>query len=405
MRQGILISILTLFTVCSLCLSREMTPSSPDDLHDAQLIAIVISGELTPPVELTEAIYNDLLLIKSAYPEIADIHYRPTYSPKTMIIGLTNQAMTDFKNGQYHALDELNVTYGVVGIKTFDFINAVVLQFDQIYNIELLSEIYENTVSEGIRYVEPDYMIGDGDTIIPDPPIYTFIRAWGDCPAGCIFQEYYYFHIKDEQVRLVDPDPGLIADAGEDQVVFAWVAGYALTQLDGTRSFSVFGKSVDYYWFDVNDLIATGAEPNVVLPVGEHVIDLVVSDGIADSEPNACVVTVIEPFETTARVMPGVINLKANRPKLNGRIEFTGTEMPVLDPNQPMLLLVGDAQIESQDQKLVYSEEDNAWYLRGTFDSAAVYENLTGFDEAEIILVSRFDSGQWLYGMDIVRIK
>ena len=196
-----------------------------------------------------------------------------------------------------------------------------------------------------------------------------------------------------------------VANAGEDQAVYAWIDGYAMVSLDGTGSFDPDGDVLEYYWFDANELIETGAEPNVVLGVGEHVIDLIVSDRIADSEPDACTVTVIEPFETTARMLPGVINLKANRPELNGRIEFAGAEMPVLDPNQPMLLLVGDAQIESQDQKLLYSEEDNAWYLRGTFDSAPVLENLTGFEETEIILISRFDSGQWIYGTDIVKVK
>ena len=197
-----------------------------------------------------------------------------------------------------------------------------------------------------------------------------------------------------------------VADAGEDQTVFAFFDGDAEVQLDGIDSYDPDGDELEYYWYnDSNNLIATGAEPNVLLPVGEHVIDLIVNDGFEDSEPNSCVVTVIEPFETTAKMMPGIINLKSKRPSLRGRIEFAGETMPVLDPNEPMLLLIGDVMIEALEQKLVYSEENTMWYLTGSFESAVVTENLIGGTETEITLVSRFETGQWVYGRDVVRVK
>ncbi len=212
------------------------------------------------------------------------------------------------------------------------------------------------------------------------------------------------------------PNTAPVANAGDDQLAHAWIDGFAEVQLDGTDSYDEDGDVLEYYWYDGNDLIATGAEPNVVLPVGEHVIDLIVNDGIEDSEPDSCVVTVIEPVETTGRMLPGVINLKVNRDQINGRIEFAGEEMPVLDPNEPMLLLVSDAEIQAAEQKLVYCEEEIAWYLMGSFDSAAVIENLplnttakqsltVPPAEAEITLVARFEAGQWVYGTDMVKVK
>jgi hypothetical protein len=190
-----------------------------------------------------------------------------------------------------------------------------------------------------------------------------------------------------------------------DVTGYAWVDGYALVKLDGVGSYDEDGDVLEYYWYDGKDLIATGAEPNVVLPVGEHVIDLVVNDGIEDSEPDSCVVTVVEPFETVARMLPGMINLKSQRPRLIGRIEFAGEQAPVLDPNEAMLLLVGVSEVEAGRQMLVYADEETAWYLVGFFDSAAVTENLTGGTQAEMTLVSRFESGQWVYGRDVVTVK
>jgi hypothetical protein len=87
------------------------------------------------------------------------------------------------------------------------------------------------------------------------------------------------------------------ADVGLDITVYAWIDGLAEVQLDGTGSYDADGDLLEYFWYDGNELIATGADPNVVLGVGEHVIDLIVNDGIEDSEPDSCVVTVIESTE------------------------------------------------------------------------------------------------------------
>ena len=201
------------------------------------------------------------------------------------------------------------------------------------------------------------------------------------------------------------PNALSVAEAGADITAYAWIDGYALVGLNGTASFDEDGDALEYYWYDANELIATGAEPNVVLPVGEHEITLIVNDGIWNSQPDTCTITIIEPFETTARMLPGVINLKNGRSRLMGRIEFAGETMPVLDPNQPMLLLVGDAEIEAPDQKLVYSEETVSWYLMGSFASAAIIENLAGQTEVEVTLITRFEAGQWVYGKDVVKVK
>ena len=84
-----------------------------------------------------------------------------------------------------------------------------------------------------------------------------------------------------------------VANAGEDQIAYAGIDGFAQVKLNATGSYDEDEDKLEYFWYnDANDLIATGAEPDVVLTAGEHVIDLYVNDGLEASEPNSCVVSV-----------------------------------------------------------------------------------------------------------------
>jgi hypothetical protein len=183
----------------------DLIDPDPVRLLEAQQMALDISGQLRPPADLTEQIYNDLAAIRSSYPEFADITYRPHAVPDEIIVGLTQEAAEQFRNGQFHALDELNELYGPVTVgplRGSDRHPYIILKFEQLYNTELLSAIYAR--AEGVRYAEPNHIIGDRSTIDADPPFYTFILAWGDCPAGCIYREFYHFKVEDGRVTIPD---------------------------------------------------------------------------------------------------------------------------------------------------------------------------------------------------------
>ncbi|MHC4114819.1 MAG: hypothetical protein ACYSSL_05820, partial [Planctomycetota bacterium] len=94
----------------------DINDPNADRLLEAQLLALEVEGQLRPSEEITEQIYNDLFAIRSNYPEIAFITYMPRAVPDEIMIGLTAEAAEQFRNGQYHALDELNETYGVIEI-------------------------------------------------------------------------------------------------------------------------------------------------------------------------------------------------------------------------------------------------------------------------------------------------
>ena len=201
------IYILVLICVAFCVTLAKAHSSTLSPLQEAQILAIDVSGELLPPQELTQQILNDLAAIRKAYPIIADINYLPHYRPDELMVGISKDAAEQFKAGQYHGLDELNKQYGVIAIDANHIyhgsLNILVLKFDKIYNAELLSDIYEQANPEGLVYAEPDYVAGDSDTIHAEPPDYTFIEGWGDCPAGCINHRYWHFRVENGQVTLL----------------------------------------------------------------------------------------------------------------------------------------------------------------------------------------------------------
>ena len=188
---------------------------------EAQMLAIEVSGQLRPPEELAIRIDNDSTVTRFTFPFIASIHYRYPYSPDELIVGLTDTAMSQYLAGQYHAVDALNEEYGVIDIRTLSTnLKIIILTFNQIYNMPMLSNIYEQADPVGIRYAEPNYYGGDGSTIIANLPFYTFVHAWGDCPSGCINHDYYFFLVEQGQSTSVQsPALALISPIGQESLV------------------------------------------------------------------------------------------------------------------------------------------------------------------------------------------
>ncbi|MBN2020737.1 MAG: DUF5011 domain-containing protein [Sedimentisphaerales bacterium] len=178
---------------------------SEQELLEAQMLALEVSGQLQPPEEPTQQILNDLAIIRAAFPDMADIKYWMPYASKEMLVGLTPEAVTKYKAGRYHGLDALNEQYGVVDIDAHlvDRISFIKLTFDEVYNMELLSDIYEQAHPEGLDYAQPNYSIGDGSTISAKPPEYIFTEKWGDCPAGCTEGRNWNFRVENGQATLL----------------------------------------------------------------------------------------------------------------------------------------------------------------------------------------------------------
>ncbi|MHC4266241.1 MAG: hypothetical protein ACYSUK_09950, partial [Planctomycetota bacterium] len=192
-----------------------------------------------------------------------------------------------------------------------------------------------------------------------------------------------------------------VADAGPDQTVYAGVDGLARVWLDGTGSYDPDGDLLQYSWYEnSNVLIATGAEPNVVLPVGEHVIDLIVHDGQVSSEPNDVVITVIEPLQGQMKFTPQTLNQKSQGNNVRAVLTLPdGVTADDLDEYEPWRLLPGDIEAllvrtkGNRSQQKVYVRFDRQFVINAWVPS-----------RAEVTIYSKLKSGQTIFGTDTIRV-
>ncbi|MCH7700325.1 MAG: M23 family metallopeptidase [Planctomycetes bacterium] len=100
-----------------------------------------------------------------------------------------------------------------------------------------------------------------------------------------------------------------VADAGPDQrVVDFSETGQTEVSLDASRSSAGSATIVEYVWTDETaTIIAVGEKVDVVLPVGEHVLTLTVTDDLGQRASSSITVTVLDPATTSFELAVTVI--------------------------------------------------------------------------------------------------
>jgi hypothetical protein len=95
-----------------------------------------------------------------------------------------------------------------------------------------------------------------------------------------------------------------VASAGDDQVVEATGANGASVRLDGSMSEDPDGDTLSYEWRDAaGNVVATVAQPNVVLPLGAHSLTLTVDDQRGGTASDTVLITI---RDTTAPLISSV---------------------------------------------------------------------------------------------------
>lgn len=87
------------------------------------------------------------------------------------------------------------------------------------------------------------------------------------------------------------PNRQPLANAGSDQSLSAGMNGKASVILNGSASSDPDGDALTYLWTWNGGNVA-GVSPTITLPLGTHLISLVVNDGKADSAPDTVIITV-----------------------------------------------------------------------------------------------------------------
>jgi hypothetical protein len=200
-----------------------------------------------------------------------------------------------------------------------------------------------------------------------------------------------------------------VAVAGPNQVVYADIHGVAEVTLDGSGSYDDDGDSLGYYWSWIiggNVYEANSVSPVIELPVGEHLIELIVDDGINKSAPAYCIVTVLEsePLQLKVSFIPAVLNARSRCGYIMAMIKMPeGITPSDIDENEPLLFNPGG--IESETQKVFYWRRwcRSYTYVWAIFDKSDCKENLSpGLNKVSVC--GKLTSGQYYEGKGCLRL-
>jgi hypothetical protein len=222
----------------------------------------------------------------------------------------------------------------------------------------------------------------DGDTIV------GFYRDTSNTTHGFIYKM-----------------PILFAEAGPDQTVYTYADNKAEVKLDGSDSNDPHGLELSYKWkwvIDANVYEANGINPIVELPIGVHTIQLIVNNGLSDSQPDDVNVTIIGSLEGKLKIMPQRINRNSNQTRIQAVIELpNGIGKEDIDSNERFALYCSDDLSHP-----MFSQQAN-WEngrIMASFAKDELVATISTNGNAELTVVGKLKSGQYFYGADTIKI-
>lgn len=160
------------------------------------------------PEELVESIRADLELIDVLLPGASSWWALGPFIPGSMGLYLTFEAALRWEAGTYSEMETILGKYDgtVTRFRLWNSLKSgwLDIEFDEPLNTRLLADEFESI--EGVQSVSLNDFIGDGNRAfyIPATGLYIFRHGYGDCPAGCIYQDVYYYQVEDGTVTELD---------------------------------------------------------------------------------------------------------------------------------------------------------------------------------------------------------
>jgi len=209
-------------------------------------------------------------------------------------------------------------------------------------------------------------------------------------------------------VSIVSLNQPPVANAGPDQTAYAWINGKAEVSLNGSDSNDPDGDELSYKWIWVinGDMYeANGVNPTIELPVGEHTIELVVNDGLGDSEPDYVDVDVVAALKVNLCITPRVVNRSDHLRNVTAVMDLPrGIKKTDVKNESFVLYPAGSEEGIEADWQRIYT----TWYRRveavALFSKSELMSAVPNNGIAGLQVVGQLKSGQYFYGSDTIRI-
>ncbi len=209
--QKITIYLIGLIIALALITCTSKNPANGPEIvltDEAQLAALWLSDEIHVPENLALEIQNKLELIREQFsdqiPEV-NIEFVFPALPNRIDLIMEDYAFNEFQAGTYHEWDSLNQLYGVDSISVeIDIFKLVAVFFKEYTNPFVLAPEYAKI--PGVKNAGECGYGGGWSTVYPwfvDSKLVFLVKeAWGDCPAGCIYNNFWYFKTDGNNVEL-----------------------------------------------------------------------------------------------------------------------------------------------------------------------------------------------------------
>lgn len=189
----------------------EPTIHDPFENEEAELLALVMSGELCAPRDMYEHVHQDLAQIRSEWgetiPQLQTVVHSPQWDPTGILLDVNEATYREIENGQYTAWDSVNALFEVDTITLWQLLHGIAyyagIGFGGYLNSRLTFDAY--VTLPGVIEVSSSTRMGDGPNIygaVHDwGRAYLFRAAGGDCFSGCIDNRFWYFRSTAEGIE------------------------------------------------------------------------------------------------------------------------------------------------------------------------------------------------------------
>lgn len=184
---------------------------TPKEDYEAEAAALWLSGDLVAPEEIYRTLHKAYAAVRGGFsdsiPALTRASFVAPWEPGKLLVKVSEGARAELRRGDYGDLDSLNTFYRSTRIDTslLAAIRWMIIGFEGRLHPERLKEAYEsipsvenaspNTMWNNTRDNYP-WLLDDGVTLL-------FREGWGDCPSGCIDNQFWYFRVTGTNVQYV----------------------------------------------------------------------------------------------------------------------------------------------------------------------------------------------------------